>query len=156
MLSLIMSFYLHLVLTSGLFTSRASEALVCSLCCPLRATCPAHLILFDFITPVTFDQENKSCSSSTCNFSSLLLLNPLLHLRPNIYILFSTLFSNTRILLSMCQTKPHAHTKQRAKWRFCIFPLSCFSVPNATTKYVFWTKWQVTITQLAVGCTTVT
>jgi len=65
--SLILSFYLNLGLTSGLFTSHASEALVCILCCTLRATCTAHLILFDFITSVIFDQENKSCSSSTCN-----------------------------------------------------------------------------------------
>jgi len=50
---------------------------------------------------------------------------------------------NTPSLPSMWQIKPHTHTKQQAKWRFCTFSLSCFSVANATTKYAFWTEWQV-------------
>ena len=36
---------------------------------PIRATCPAHLILLDFITRTILGEENKSftCSSSLCN-----------------------------------------------------------------------------------------
>ena len=134
--SWILSFYLHLVLTSGLFTSHASEALVCILCCPLRATCPAHLILF-FYNPSYIWSGKQITQLNMQFFSSQLLLTSLLHLRPNNYILFSTLFSNTPNLPSVWQTKPHAHTKQQIKLQFSIFSLSRFSVANATTKYVF-------------------
>ena len=34
---------------------------------PIRATCPAHLILFDFITRTILGEEHRSFSSSLCN-----------------------------------------------------------------------------------------
>jgi hypothetical protein len=63
---------------------------------PSRVTCPAHLILLDFITLFIFNEEQKSCSTPLCNYlkfprtSSLLL--------PNVF--FSALFSNTIRLCS--------------------------------------------------------
>ena len=58
---------------------------------PIRATCPAHLILLDFITRTKLSEEYRSLGSSLCSF----LHSPItsFHLGPN--ILLNTLFSNT-------------------------------------------------------------
>ena len=62
---------------------------------PIRATCPAHLILLDFITRTILVEEYKSFSSSFCN----LLHSPVTSspLGPNI---LNTMFSNALSFLS--------------------------------------------------------
>jgi len=76
---------------------------------PIRATCPTHLILLDFITRTILGEEYRSLSFSLCSFLHPLLLRPFLG--PNIF--HSTLFSNTLSLrsTSMWATKFHTHTK---------------------------------------------
>jgi hypothetical protein len=86
-----LSIHLLLGLPSGLFPSGyPSNNLYAVLFCPIRATCPAHLILLDLIIVIMIGEMYKSCSFALCSFlhppvtSSLFCRN----------ILQSTLFSN--------------------------------------------------------------
>ena len=63
---------------------------------PIRATCPAHLILLDFITSTILGEQYKSFSSSLCSLLHSPVTSSLLG--PN--ILLNTMFSNTPSFLS--------------------------------------------------------
>ena len=65
---LILSTYLRLRLPSSLFPSGfPTKNLYTPLSSPIRSTCPAHLILLDFITRTILGEQYKSFSSSLCN-----------------------------------------------------------------------------------------
>ena len=63
---------------------------------PIRATCPARLILLDFITRTILGEDYRSLSSSLCTFFHSSVTSSLLGLN----ILLNTLFSNTLSLRS--------------------------------------------------------
>ena len=61
-----------------------------TLCSPIRATCPTHLILLDFITHTILGEEYKSFSSSLCNLLYSPVTSSLLGPNDNEHIVLET------------------------------------------------------------------
>jgi len=81
--------HLRLGLPTGLFPSGFPiKPLYTSLLSPICATCPAHLIILDFITRKILGKEYRSLNSSLCSFIhppvTSFLLDPNILLKPPI------------------------------------------------------------------------
>jgi len=104
----------------------------------IRSTCPAYLILLDFITRTMLGEQYRLFSSSLCSF----LYSPLISSLLGRNILLSTLFSNTlslRSSFSVSDQVPHPY-KTRGKILFLCILLSKFLNSKLADKR-FCTEW---------------
>ena len=90
---------------------------------PIRATCPAHLILLYFITPTISDEQYRSLSSSLCSFLYSPVTSSLLS--PNIPL--NTLLSSTFSLHSSLSVSGQVSHPHKATGKMIILYILIFN-----------------------------
>ena len=121
---LILSTHLHLGLPSGLFLCGfPTKNLYAPLSSPIRTTCPAHLILLDFITRTKLGEEYTSLSSSLCSLLHSPVTSSLLG--PN--ILLNTIFLNTLSFLSSLNISDQASHPYKTTGKIIVLYILIFN-----------------------------
>ena len=103
---------------------------------PIRAICPAHLILLDFITRTILGEWYRSFSSSLCNLLHSSVTSSLLS--PN--ILLNTIFSDTLNFLSSLNISDQVSHSYKTTGKIIVLHILIFKFLDSNLEEFPWSR----------------